>query len=79
MTNCKKCFNAVARIPLRYPPKKQHLLWGQIMYSQAKIRCKMGWWVKDSDGKEKVYENLVRFVNTVRIGNKIRGCPDYET
>lgn len=78
MTVCQKCFNCVATIPLRYPDGKANLLWGKLMYSKAEIRCKKGWWVKDSDGKEKVYPNLTRFVNTVRIGDRMRGCPDYE-
>ena len=78
MTNCKLCFNCVATIPLQYPAGNLNILSAQLMYNKAKIRCKKGYWVKDSDGKEKIYQNLSRFVDIVKISNQQRGCPDYE-
>ena len=80
MTDCKQCFHCKAKIPLQYPKYfiggTNPVLHARLMYHKAKIRCTEGYWEK-MDGTQMVYENLKRFVETVRISNKHPRCPDY--
>ena len=73
-TNCLLCFNAIAKIPLKYP-EDGNILGAELLYNKAQIRCKKGHWFKP-DGSEKQYKNLLIFKGIVATKENQR-CPDF--
>jgi len=73
--SCIKCFNAIAKIPLKFP-KDGNILGAEILYNKAEIRCKKGHW-ENSDGKEKKYKNLLIFKGVVATKTN-QNCPDFD-
>jgi len=82
--NCKMCFNCKAVIPLsyyRYSPKKPgpKVLYGQLQYEEAQIKCAKGMWVNESTGEEKVYvSGLSVFMAGAKKLSNLEFCEYYE-